>query len=307
MLTILETSKSVEFAPIKGYVKAYAESHPLLRVVPMDIIGGNAKEFEIEGELPEVEARGYNENWNESTGRSDKRVETLMIAGGEIKVDTAIVEQGGELRRATEESRKLKALGHWVGHRFIKGDSISSRREIDGLQNRVPASHLIPAGSTSGGDALSLALLDEAISGTINPNAILLNRQLIQRISQAARNPSVGGYVQTIKDDFGRPLLTYNGLPLLEMNPVDSVYDTLSFSEANPGGGSAVGTSIYVVSFGEEGVHGIHNGMPKVKDFGEVPNGTFYLTRVEWRVGLATPGPHALTRIWGIKNAAFVA
>lgn len=306
MLTILEAAKSAS-PEVAGFVEAYSQAHEIMRVLPMETIGGNAKEYDIEGDLPSVEARGVNAGYNESTGRQDKRVETLMIAGGEIKVDKSIVEQGGQLRRAQEEVRKLKALSHWVGHRFIKGDSLTSPKEIDGLQNRVPASHLIPAGSASGGDALSLALLDEAISGTASPNAILLNRQMILLLSQAARSTSVGGYIQTTKDEFGRPLLTYNGLPLLAMNPIEAVYDTLGFSEANPGGGSAVGTSIYVVSFGEEGVHGIHNRMPDVKDFGESPVGPHYLTRVEWRVGLASPGPHALTRIWGIKKAAVVA
>jgi hypothetical protein len=83
--------------------------------------------------------------------------------------------------------------------------------------------------------------------------------------------------------------------------------EPMAFNEANPGGGSAVGTSLYVVGLGDGLVSGIQNGVMDVRDLGELQTTPAKRTRVEWLVGQVVEHGRALTRVWGIKNAAVTA
>lgn len=307
-LTILEAAKNLKMTEVqRSVIEIYAQSHEILRVLPMETISGNAVQFEVEGDLPTTDFRGYNESYTESTGTTDVRTEALAIAGGEVDVDIAIVRQGGAEKRASEMARKIKSLAHKVGHTMIKGDSITSRKEFDGLQNRCTGSRLIANGSTSGGDALSLAKLDEAIDNTDDPNALFVSKAVRRLLTAAARNTGVGGYITSTKDEFGRLVEMYRDLPLIVMDPNGGVYSTLAFNEANPGGGSSVGTSIYVASLRPGMLTGIQSGPLAVKDFGEIAESPVTRARIEWSVGLKDAHPRCVTRLWGIKNAAVTA
>ena len=166
---------------------------------------------------------------------------------------------------------------------------------------------MIDAGATSGGDALSLSKLDELIDAVDDPQYLLMSKAMRRRLTQAARNTSVGGYITYGVDEFGRPITKYNDLPILIADANGDVYKTLAFDEANPGGGSNVGTSIYCLSFGETTCSGIQNGDAMVNDLGELEGKPSLRTRVEWYNGIAIYHPRSVARLRGIKDAAVVA
>lgn len=307
-LTILEAAKNGSMTEMqRAVVEVYAQSHEILRVLPFENISGNAVQYDREGDLPSADFRGLNETYTESSGTIDSRTEALAIAGGDLDVDVAIVEAGGAQRRANEMARKIKALAHKVGHTFIKGDSITSRKEFDGLQNRCLGSQLVANGATSGGDVLSLSKLDELIDAVDDPTHLLVSKAMRRLITASARNTSVGGFITQTRDEFGRLVEAYRDLPLVIMDPNGGVYSTLGFNEANPGGGSSVGTSIYCVSFRPGMCTGIQSGSPAMKDFGHIAERPVYRARVEWRVGLKDAHPRSIARLWGIKTGAVAA
>ena len=80
----------------------------------------------------------------------------------------------------------------------------------------------------------------------------------------------------------------------------------LPFSEANPGGGAAASTSIYVVQLGDGGVIGIQNDGISVRDLGELEAKPVFRTRVEWYASIAIFSGKAVARLRGIKDAAIV-
>lgn len=306
--TLLDYAKSGNMTAMqRGVVMTYAENHELLRVLPFENIGGNAISYEVEAALPDVGFRGYNESYTESTGRTDRKTDALAIAGGECDVDSALVLQGGDTKRAQETARKVKALSHLIGHKMIKGDSSSSAKEFDGLQARCLGARLLANGSTAGGDALSLAKLDELIDMVDEGTHLLMSKAMRRLLTAAARNTGVGGYITQSRDEFGRVVEAYRDHPILIMDPNGAVYTTLGFNEANPGGGSAVGTSIYCVSLKPGMCVGIQNAPPRVVDFGEIAESPVYRTRVEWNAGLKDEHPRCVARLYGIKNAAVTA
>jgi len=306
-LTLIEAAKKNDGNVQKSaIIELYAMNSDILRVIPFDNIEGNALKYDLEDALPGVGFRGLNEGYTESTGVINPQVESLVIAGGDIDVDKFIVDTMGTDQRAAQEAMKVKALAHRIGHNFIKGDSESNPKEFDGLQKRlaIGGQQVIDAGSTSGGDALSLAKLDELIDRVDEPNGLLMNKALRRRLTAAARNPEVGGYITYSKDEFGRRVTQYNDLPILIADENNQVYKTLAFDEANPGGGSNVGTSIYCLSVGEQRLQGIQNGEIDVRDIGELEAKPCYRTRIEWYMGLAMYHPRAAARLRGIKDAA---
>jgi len=174
------------------------------------------------------------------------------------------------------------------------------------LQVRSTGDQLIAAGSTSGGDALSLQKLDELIDSTEDPTHLIMNKAMRRRLTQAARNASVGGYITYSQDEFGRRLTMYNELPILIADKDNTKADILPFTEACPGGG-ATGTSIYCVSFTDDGVIGLQNGDMDVRDMGEIDTKPVFRTRIEWYMTLAVLRERAFSRLWGIKDATVTA
>lgn len=284
-------------------MELYAENSDIMMVLPLENIPGNALTFNREKELPSVGFRGVNEAYSEGTGKMDKITESLAIAGGDLDVDTFFVKTGGGDQRSVQEALKVKALSLSLTKTIIKGSVLTSATEFDGMQARASGDQLIDAGATSGGDALSLAKLDELIDAVENPSNLLMNKTMRRLLTQAARNTSVGGYITYDQDAFGRRVTKYNDLPILIADKDNENNDIMPFTEANPGGGTAASTSIYCLSFDDTGVVGLQNGDMDVRDLGEIDTKPCYRTRVEWYITLAIYRERAMARLRGIKDA----
>lgn len=306
-LTLIEAAKQNSGDVLRStIIEIYAKASPILSVLPFEDIPGNAYKYTQEAMLPGIGFRGVNEGYTESTGVLLPLVEPLVIAGGDLDVDKFIVDTMGAGIRASHEEMKTKALAHYWGDQFFKGDSDTAPKGFDGLQKRLVGTQLITEASpTSGGDAPSLEMLDETIDAVDDPTHIFMNKILFRRLSAAARDTSVGGYIQWTKNEFGMRVPEYNGIPIGVIGRNGDIYNTLDFTEANPGGGSAASTSIYVVSFGANRLTGIQNGAPDVRDLGELESKPAFRTRVEWYNGIAMFHPRAAARYRGVKNAAW--
>ena len=308
-LTIVEAAKLNPGDVVRGtIVEMYARNSDILRVLPFDNIAGNALKYNREDILPGVGFRGVNEGFTESVGVLNPITESLVIAGGDLDVDRFITQTMGANQRSVQEGLKVKALAHRWTLAFIKGDSSADPREFDGLQRRIPpgSSQLIDAGATSGGDALSLFKLDTLISKVDDPNYLVMNNAMALRLAQAARNTSVGGFVSWSPDEFGRRILSYNGIPILIAREDNVGNDILPFTEPNPGGGAAASTSIYAVSMGDGGLVGIQSGSLDTRDLGELEAKPVFRTRIEWYASIAIFNGRSVARLRGIKDAAIV-
>lgn len=307
-MTLLEASKLNPAEVVRnGVIEMFARNSDILANLPFMDVNGGSYAYNQEGQLPGVAFRGVNEAYDESVGVLNPQVEVLRIAGGDLDVDKAILAMHGEQVRTVHEAAKVKALALYLTKKIIKGDSSSDVREFDGLQNRITGSQLIAAGSTDGGDPLSLAKLDEAIDAVDGPTHLIMSKAMRRRLTAAARSSSVGGYITYTTDAFGRKITNYNDLPILIADYDDTGDRILDFDEVGPGGSTATATSIYVVSFGENMLTGLQNGVMQVNDLGELDSKPVKRTRVEWYVGLAALHGRCAARLWGISNAAVVA
>lgn len=309
-LTIIEAAKLNPGDVLRtAVVDMYAQNSDILRVLPFQNIAGNALRYNREEILPGVGFRGVNEAFSESTGVLNPITESLTIAGGDLDVDTFLVNTMGASQRSVHEAMKIKALAHRWSLAFIKGDSMTDPREFDGLQRRIPSgsAQLIAAGATSGGDALSLFKLDQLIFQVDSPTHLLMNKTMVLRLTQAARSTSVGGFISFSLDEFGRRVTRYNDLPILIFDEDNTGAQILPFTEANPGGGTAASTSVYCISLGDGSLVGIQNGEMTPRDLGELDTKPVLRTRVEWYSSIAVFSGKSVARLHGIKDAAVVA
>jgi len=310
-LTLIEAIKIArnEGKEIKAAVIGmFAAASAILQVVPFKNIAGNAYAYNREGELPGVAFRGVNEAYPASTGIINPRVEALRICGGDLDVDTHIIRTLGANVRASHEALKVKALAAELTRVIIKGDSESNPREFDGLQKRITGTQLIYNNASNGGGPLSLAQLDAAIDQTTNPTHIIVSKAIRRRLTTAARTQDLSGFLETTKDNFGRILMLYNGLPLLVPYEDNGGTEPIAFDELGFTGATATATSLYVVGFGEGLVTGIQStqGM-MVRDLGELQTLPTMRTRVEWDAGLVIEHGRAATRLAGVSDATVIA
>lgn len=309
-MTLLEASKRHSGDVVRqGLIEVFARSTPLMQAIRWMDVPGGSYHYTQEAKLSGVAFRGINDTYTESTSLVIPQTEVLRILGGEIDVDTALTKMHGMDIREQEEVSKTKALGLYVTKKIIKGDSLTNPLEWDGLQNRLTGSQVINCASTTtdGGDALSLAKLDEAIDAVDSPTHLLMSKAMVRLLTQASRATGVAGFITYDKNEFGERVTMYNDIPILIVDYDELGQRILDFNELAGTGSTATAQSIYVLNLNDGYIQGLQNGTPEVEDLGKVQDKPVYRTRFEYLAGLATMHPRCAARVRGIKNAAVTA
>lgn len=305
MITLLEAAKLNPGEVLRNtIIEHFAFTSDLLRVTPFIDVAGGAYVYNLEGSLPGVAFRGVNEGYEASAGIMNPETERLRIGGGELKVDNAVLKMHGQEVRSQHELRQVKALSLTIGAMMINGDSTADPRVFDGLRARIQGDQLLDAGSTDGGDALSVSALRDLIDAVDNPTHLIMSKKMRNLLSAAATDTTIGGYIAYDKDEFGRRVTMFDGLPIVVTDYDAEGKQIIDFNEVGSGGSTATASSIYCVNMGDEGVTGLQNGVMEVRDLGEMPTQPAMLTRVEWLVGMAVLHGRAAARLRGIAKAA---
>ena len=317
--TLVEYAKMQNDPVSRAVIEMFPEESDILRVLPFKSAPGGRYGYYREGALPTNMAfRGINETPTTGYGLINDYTEQCFPMAGQVKVDRVLIDRYGTERRSMEERLQIKAKAHLWTQNFIDGDNQSEPREWTGLKQRLKAvggsvdgsnyeSRLFTNSGASGGGALSLTLLDVAISLVENPTHILMPYKLKHRLPAAVRAAGVGGVYTNDKEDMGHRVERYNGIEILTGYGVSKHGPLLQFNEVGSGGGAAVTASIYILSMGEMGVCGIETKPMEVKDMGLLDNGVHYLTDVHHDNGICIESPYAALRMTSITDAAIVA
>lgn len=297
----------------RGVIETFVLESIVLDRLPMLTIQGNAYAYNVEETLPGVEFRAVNSAYAESTGVVNQLTESLVILGGDADVDTFIVQTRGNLndQRAVQTRLKVKAAVYKFQDTFINGDTAVDANSFDGLKKRLTGDQVVDAaanglpilGSSDDDRHAFLDAVDDLISRVRGGvDALYMNSAVLSRFKAAARRLTI--YDQT-RDDFGRTIATYNGIPLLDIgNKADG---TPIIPQTETQGSSTAASSIYAVRFGQDetdgGVTGLTNGGIQVKDLGEIDAKPVYRTRIEFFCGMAVFGGRAAARLRGVLAA----
>lgn len=292
----------------QGVLETFVQESRILDRLPLMNIEGNSFQYNEEGSLPGVEFRAVNSAYNESTGTVNQKAEKLVILGGDADVDRFIVQTRGNLndQRAIQTRMKVKAASYKFQTTFINGDVAVDANGFDGLKKRLVGNQVITAGAnglpilgSSDDDRHAFFdKLDELIS-VCHPDVLYMNAAVRSRIKSAARRLTM--YNES-KDEFGRTISTYDGVPLEDIgkNPDESPI----IAQTETQGTSNVTSSIYGVRFGQDesdqAVTGLTNGGVMVDDLGQLQEKPAYRTRIEFYCGLGVFGGKAAGRLKGV-------
>ena len=319
VMTLTEYLKGQDMdAAAAPLVEMFAKSSDVMEAIPFEGLTGPVYEGFRQAGLPQsMGFRAVNEGSTSGAGILTPYQEAAYIIDHDIPVDRAIVDAGGERRRAIEEMNGMARLGELWVQTFLKGDNTLNPRVFTGLQKRAgiygrtwdnsAGANNLGGTGVSGGAPLSFAQLDWAIQNTRNPTHIVCPWALRSRWIQAARTQTLSGYVVQTFDEIGKPKVSYAGLPILFGYPKDLHPAILPFTEVAPQGGGAVTSSIYPINFGEQGVKGIQRSPMKIANVGLLQDQITYLTHVSWTTGLVAAHDFCFTRLAGITNSAFIA
>jgi len=307
MLTLLEAAKGTQDPLRLGIIELIAMNNPILERIPTQPVSGNAYTYTEEGALPSIGARAINQAFEESTGTLNTRVETMKILGGDMDIDRALVAMNPERSigdlRAIHTSQKVKALSAYWMKQFIKGNETTDNRVFDGLERRCLGSQVIYQGTTAGGDALTLAKLDELLDLIDGADVLLMNKTLRRKVNSLIR--AAGQTQEFIDDSFGRQVMAYAGVPIVVIEEDETGTEILRFNELGSTGSTFTSSSIYGCKFGaDEYLALLENpaGM-EVRDLGELDTKPVFRTRIEWITTLAMFRARAAARLGGISNA----
>lgn len=306
----------------RGVLETFVQESPVLDRIPFLPIQGNAYAYNKELALPGVAFRTVNNGYTSSTGTFVQDSESLVILGGDADVDRFIVQTRGNLndQRALQTRAKVKAASYFFQNHFINGDVSAGgihANGFDGLKVRLTGAQVISSGTNGapilGGtdNANSYTFFDKldelvaAVPGLTGSNgAIYANRGVVAKVRSAGRR--IGGVEMFREDTTGKRIMSWNGIPFLDLGQTPAGVDILPQTETQ---GTAVGTasSIYAVKFGssedDQAVTGLTNGGVQVYDLGEVDDRPVYRTRLEFYTGLATFGGRAAARLTGVLAA----
>lgn len=301
MLTINEWGKLNPSPLASGVVEIFARENPVLALLPFANIAGNSYRYNVEQTLPGIAFRDFNEGYVESTGIINPMTEKLTIVGGDSDFDVAQIamQTGDNNSRAVHDAMKAKALTlEWL-KTFFHGDTAVNAKAFDGLNKRLTGNQVLVNGAN--GNAISLTALDELIDAVTGaPSAIFMPKAVIRQLRSLLR--ATGGITpdQIMVPDFGRPIMSYNGVPVMPIEEGADGLPILPFSETV--GTSNDTASVYAVRFAPDALHGIQTAPVSVRDLGEIDSKPALRTRTEWYSGVVLKHPKCAARLMGVKG-----
>jgi hypothetical protein len=310
-LSLVEYAKTLnENDPTRTFVENMVAQSDVLRAMPILPASMGKRAFMDIGSLPVVGFRGLNEAGNQGTGSFNLREEDTFFIDEYIFTDRALIDRLGTEHKYRQENLKTIALSQYFTQNIIKGDNTSNPRTPNGLQSRcgTVGINLIHNSAASGGAPLSLGGLDQLYWLVNKPTHWIFPRSLMPYVDIAARSNSLTNQAFTnMQDDFGRRIMAYKGVPILYGYDPDDSPDLLPFTEVASGGGGAVTSSIYCVSFRDGGVYAIEQTPLSIMPEGPMIGQPFDSTHIKWDWGICKEHPRACARLDSITAATIVA
>ncbi len=201
--------------------------------------------------------RAIGAEYTPGEAKREKKTTNAIIMGGSFAIDRVLQNTSGAVdEMAFQAEQKIKATANYFHHLAINGTVAGGT--FDGLKALLKGT---TGELTSGVDLSDSAKMDAnynefldhmdqlvaAVEG--GASLLMMNRAMLIKARSIARR---AGYYERTKDDFGRVVETYAGVPMVDMG---MYYN--GTTNADVIGTTSGKTSIYAVSLGLDGFHGI--------------------------------------------------
>jgi len=201
--------------------------------------------------------RTINAEYTPGEAKREKKTTNAIIMGGSFQVDRVLQNTAGAVDElAFQVEQKIKATANHFHNTVINGTVDAGsfdglKKLLSGTENEITSQVSLTTSAEL--DENYNAFLDEmdALVSSLDGNAsmLLMNRAMLIKLRSIARR---AGYYERSKDDFGRTVETYAGVPMVDMGKYYNGNETVDVV-ATEGGK----TAIYAVALGLDGFHGI--------------------------------------------------
>jgi len=292
-----------------GLYKKFTEVSPAMAFLPWVQIQGNSLTYTVEDSLPTAAWRPVNGTTTSTNGTANKQTEELKIIYAQGQLDRYMVKTQGSQNGAVDMKLALwdglaQAVSNSFDQGFWEGDEVLDVNTVAGMRQRITGNQAILP--TANGAALTLDYLDQVLDAVPFDNRhIFMNRTLRRKINALLRAAGVSVQMIMSPNEVGRQPDMYGDAEMHVMERTGDASTILGFDET--AGTNATTASMYVLSFGEDRVHGIYAGDSPggldVQDFGELQTQPQMLGRLELYVGIAKKHDRAAARLRGLTAA----
>lgn len=272
----------------QGVIETIIDRDDLFAVLPFMKINSKAYLYNREDSLSEASFIDVNDVVPEGAATFTEHVAKLRILAGDVDVDkflaTTMADTNSQL--AIQVRSKVKGLARAFRRNLIQGDSTKDAKSFDGIAKLMAADQGIAANAS-----MTFSMLDELVDAVkdLGADCLMVRSEHMRAYRALLRTVNVGPS-EVMIENFGRPMLTHNGIPFI-VNDFIPVVD-----------GAA---DIYGLHLSEEngltGLYGGDNAGIVVESIGTVQNKDALRTRVKWYCSLANKHDKAIAALKGVK------
>jgi len=291
-----------------GVIDEIIERDDLFSILPFQHVEGKAYVYNRENTLATADWLDPNDAVNESSSSFSEVVARLRILAGDVDVDKFLqgTQSDTNNQMAIQIQKKAKGVGREFHRVLATGDSSVNSKLFDGLPAlaaqaqaaaaAVGGGQIVSAGAN--GNALTMTMLDELLDAVPNGADVIVMRRGTIRAYRALLRATYGtDAVMQMLENFGRPMLTHNGIPII-MNEFLSGTETVGTNTAT--------ASVYAMRMNEvDGLHGIYGGDNAgivVENIGTVQNKDATRIRLKWYCGLVLKSTRSIAQLQGVTN-----
>ncbi len=288
-LLVEEAAKLSETDLQRGIIEEIIDKEDLLAVLPFVGTAGKSYDYVRESGLSEASFLSPYDVVPEGAASFEEVSTKLRILAGDVDIDKFTAETQSDLNDqiAIQLQGKAKGITRKFRRALAQGDSTVDTKSFDGVLKLVDSNQVIAGGEA----AMSFTMLDELLDAVPNgADAIFMHSAHIRALRALLR--ATGGLepAHVMMENFGRPMLTHNGVPIL-------VNDFLPVTD-NAGKKSA---AIVAARLNEsDGLHGIYGGSAagvRMEEIGTLQNKDAIRYRVKWYAGLALKSTKSLATV----------
>lgn len=235
------------------------------------------------------------DTWVENTPTFTQITTALAILGGDADVDNYLARTRNNVQdlEAAVVALKARAVQRKFDDTFINGDVTLDAKSFDGIDRQSTAGQTTSMGAN--GATLTLAKLDEVIDLVRGgkPDILLMSRRTRRALNAAARASGSSGLMEQDRDEFGRMVQYYDGIPV-------GVNDFIG--DAKTVGTSTDCSTIYALQFGEGGLVGLTGpGGLTIERVGSLETKDATRVRVKWYVSIALFNALKVSKLVGVR------
>lgn len=214
--------------------------------------------------------RTINSEYTANEAKREEKTTKAIIMGGSFQIDRVLQNTSGAVDElAFQAEQKIKATANYFHNLVINGTSSASgtgfvtstfdglKKLLTGTSNEITST--VSLTSSAEMDSNYNAFLDEmdgfvsVMDGT--PTMLMMNNAMLIKLRSIARR---AGYYERTKDDFGRVVETYRGVPMVDLGKFYDGTNTKDVVSTSAATSTAAGTTdIYAAVLGLDAFHGI--------------------------------------------------